>query len=467
MAPAAAPAPPKPRVVSIAFLDGDDATELAGGGKHFVNLPRDARWVDSTHVVNIDRLSEKVRFKVAFDQPGAHAFKVKFKPGASNVAYTGAEKGRNPLFKYEETEKSYTTEGDGTKIVATDFFVTAASKDTWQLVATDNEGNEVTSTTLTTSKLVHFVELKMRGLTTVANSLLVMTGEFARHNTVFVVLPAVEMDHLPNVSNSTTDQAAFTTKARAAYTGSTAPSKEPYVIAVAYTDHLAVKDSNKDLRKTGVDVGPGKADVVVNVIDQATLQTKRLWNKLVPGEGWFVSCKFLKDGGTAGTDDVDIPEADCSLVADSALVPDRASKVKVKVSGLPTERGTLTLKVNWVNRMRGGISLSGNIICVCTRAWWQDISTPDQNQVMVHELGHQLKMVAEGTGKGPDRVSTQYTGKGHVGSHCHDGLPVQPSYSSASGSCVMFGATSHISAFCPNCAPAVVKQDLSAGFPRF
>jgi hypothetical protein len=460
------PADPKPRIVSVAFLDKDDTTELAGNGKHFVNLPRDAKWVDGTQVANIDRLSQKVRFKVRFDKPGSHSFKVKFKPGASNAAYTGAEKGRNANFKYEEDEKSYTTDADGTKIVPTDFFVTAAGKDSWQLVAKDDQNNEVTSNSITTHKLVYCVELKMTGLTTVASSLSVMTGEFSRHNTEFVALASVNMDHMHNVSN--TDTATFTTKARTAYTGSTGPSKEPYVVAIAYTDHLAVKDENQPVGKLGVDVGPGKPDVTIDIIDQATSERKYLWNNIVPGEGWFVSCKFLKDGGTAGTDDVTIPEADCTLVPIAASVPDMSSEVKVKVSGLTAARGKITLTVNWVNRMRGGISLGGNIVCVCTRAWWQTISTADQNQVMIHELGHQLNMVADGTGTGPDKVSTHYTGKGHVGPHCHEGLPVQASYATATGSaCVMFGATNGVTMYCSKCAPAVIKQDLSAGFTRF
>jgi hypothetical protein len=133
-----------------------------------------------------------------------------------------------------------------------------------------------------------------------------------------------------------------------------------------------------------------------------------------------------------------------------------------------TQSGTLTLKVNWVNRMRGGLSFPGtNLICVCAQAWWTDISGDDQNQVAIHELGHTLGMVPLGTGTVPDKPTTQYTGLGHIGSHCHFGTPVSTtSYATASGTCVMFGATSSYTAFCANCAPAVKKLDFSAGWPR-
>ena len=457
----------KPHIVSIAILDGDESKALGAIGKQWVNLPKDAKWVDGTDVVNLDRLGPKLRFKVCFDEPGAHAFKVKFKPGTGNTLYSGAEKGRNSTFKYEETEKSYTTDGNGIKIVADDFFVDAAGNNTFQLVAKDNENNEVESGSVANHRLVHYVELKMTGLTSVASSLSTMIGEFGRNNIKMVGLPSVTMDYMPNIDrvNQNTD---FPAKARTAYTGSQGPSKEPYVIAIAYTDHLAVKQASLVKHEAGVTVGPGVADVSIDIEDPTTSSTKYLWNKIVPGEGWFVSAVFLKDGGTPGTDDVVITAADCTLVPESPGNPDRSAQVKIKVSGLAAATGTISLKVDVVDMMRGGVSLGGNIICICTRAWWADKSTTAQNQTMIHELGHQFNMVADGSGTGPDSVATLYSGKGHRGNHCHEGLPVQADYSGATGaSCVMFGATNPSTAFCANCAPAVLKQDLSAGFSKF
>ncbi|HEY6642888.1 hypothetical protein [Povalibacter sp.] len=457
----------KPRIVSAIIVHGEGKT--VGGGKQFVNLPRDAKWVDNTRVHDEERLGRKLRIKVTFNKPGAHSFKLKLEPGSSNAQYTGGEKGRNENFKYQDTEKSYTTESDGSKIVEEDFFVAIAGNDSYHPVGTDADGNEARGGAISTQRLAYYVELKMKGLSAVARNLAGLVGEFTKHRIEFVGLPAVEMDHMPNISNATADNNDFKTKARAAYNGSEGPGKAPYVIAVAYTDHLAVKDADRKLTLADVETGPGKADVQIPIVDASKTPpaTKYLWHDLVPGEDWFISASFLADGATAGTDDVTIAKADCTPLPRSPSSPDMWSKVKIKVSGLPEAKGTITLKVNWVNRMRGGISLSGNIVCVCTRAWWKNKSTGDQNQTMIHEIGHQLNMVADGTGKGPDRVSTQYSGKGHVGSHCHHSLPVQADYGSASGSCVMFGATNGISAFCSNCAPAVLKQDLSAGWTAF
>jgi len=300
----------------------------------------------------------------------------------------------------------------------------------------------------------------------VASNVDTMIGEFARHNLKMVALSSVEMDHMPNIDrvNQTTE---FPTKARTAYTGSEGPAKEPYVIAIAYTDHLAVKQASLSKREPGVTVGPGVSDVSIDIEDSSG-STKYLWNNIVPGEDWFVSAVFLRDGGTPGTDDVVLTAADCTLVPESPSNPDRSAQVDVRVSGLAAATGTITLVVDVVDMMRGGVSLGGNIVCICTRAWWADKTTTAQNQTMIHELGHQFGMVADGTGTGPDRVTTQYSGKGHRGSHCHEGLPVQADYSGATGAtCVMFGATNPSTAFCTNCAPAVLKEDLSAGFSAF
>jgi hypothetical protein len=467
--PAAATAtPPKPRVTSVIYLEGDNTRELLAGGKQFVNLPRDAKWVDTTNVTTLDRLGFKPRIKVSFDQPGSHNFKLKFKPGASNPVYTGAEQGRNPNFKFQDAEKSYTTEGDGTKIIENDFFVAAAGTATYEVAAKDDENNEVSSVPLTVHRLMYLVEMPMRGLTTMASSLTTFKGEFSRHNIQLEVLARTEMDYIHNISVTVpTDLTNFLTKARTAYAGSAGPAKEPYVVAIVYTDHLAVKAADQDISKSGVDVGPGKPDVVIDIVDSAA-QTMYLWHDLVPGDGWFVSASYLKDGGTAGTDDVAIAAALCTPEALNAHNPDLWTKVKVKVDGLPAGTGTLKLRVNCVSWMAGGLSFPGNIICICTRSWWRGTNTASQNQIMIHELGHQVKMAADGSGTSVDMVPKHYTGKGHQGPHCHYDLPVLASYDNVMGSaCVMFGATNGITTFCIHCSPSVSKQDLSSGFPTF
>jgi hypothetical protein len=343
------------------------------------------------------------------------------------------------------------------------------------LEAEDTKGNKVQSGNLEIHRLIYCLEIKMRTLASIATSLGTLTGEYANHNITIRELGSVEIDHMPNIG-SDADTNTLKSWARSAYAASTAPAKEPYVIAIAYTDHLAVKNGNKQLSKTGVPVGPGQPVVRIPVRGTGLragdgMADRALWKDIVPGEDWFVSANFLRSGGTPGTDDVAIPKAKCTPVSGSwAGNPQYCDKVDIDVTGLPAGNGTLTITVNWVDRMRAGLASSGNLVIICTRGWWQNESTSGQNEVMIHEIGHMIGMVADGSGSLPDRTATQYTARGHVGSHCHSGLALRDSFSSGSNAgsnCVMFGSTNGVGAFCANCAPAVRKIDICTGWSRF
>ena len=455
----------QPRIVAVEWVE--DAATIASGTQ-WVNLPREAKWVDGTRVTTLDRCGHRPWVKVRFDRPGAHHFKIKLVPDPSGTTYTGAEEGRNANFTYEKRELDFNTAGDGTKVLEGDLFLTVASKTSYKLKAKDDYGHEVESGALAAKRLVYYVELPMQGLTSVATSLGTMTGEFAGHDLVLASAGRQEMTHMPNVSNSAADETTFKSNARTAYQAAGVTDKEPYLIAIAYTDQLAVKDPNQVVVKTGATVGPGAAAVDIPIVDSAG-GNKYLWNNIVPGEGWFVSATYLPDGSPAGTAPTNIAAASCTAVASNASVPDMCRTVRVDVTGLAAGTGTITLTINWVNRMRGGLSFpGGNLVCVCTRSWWQAKTTASQNQTMVHEIGHHVGMVPDGTGTTPDQSPTQYTDSGHVGSHCHNGVAAQADYRGVSGStCVMFGATNGISAFCANCQPGVRKGDLTAGWSAF
>lgn len=477
----------EPIIVSVQILDGSDTKVLAADRRQFVNLPRDAKWVDTAAgPQNIDRLDIKIRVLITFSMPGAHAFKLRLLPDASNVAYSGAEKGRNAKFKYQDQEKSYTTEANGTKIVPLDdFFVDVAGGHLFTFEAEDDKANKVQSAELEISRLFYLQELKMTGAAA-ATTLSPLVSEFNGNGIVVSKLTAATMTRVENVSRAAADNAALMSAARTAYGGSTAPSKQPYVLAVAYTDHLAVMAGNQTITKTNVIVGPGVAINPVPIpIVNAAAQNKYLWKGIVTGESWFVSAVYQADPVTppapvpavAGAPPpvpvvaapVPIPEASFTAVPESTAYPNRCRAVTVDVTALPAGRGTITLVVNWVDMMRGGVSFGGgNLIAVCTRAWWVTKDDNSQNQVMIHELGHQVGMVSPGTGKLPDKPAKHYTGRGHRGDHCHQGIPLATTFSSSTGTtCVMFGATNGVTAFCSDCSPAVVKVDLSDGWSAF
>jgi hypothetical protein len=339
----------------------------------------------------------------------------------------------------------------------------------YRLEATDESGTTVRSNEILTHRLLHFVKLKMRGLGAVADTTSAFQSEFEKNFIRFEEIPSVSMEHIANVG---IDTGPLLTVAREAYEKSKGPEKAGYVIAVIYTDHLAVKNSYQSMIKSGVNVGPRQPPVVIPLagpgLTNPAIQQRYLWKDLVPGEGWFVSATYSPDSGER---DVAIPEAKCTALA---LGSSACTSVSIDVTSLPVGTGSIMLVVDWVDRMRGGLSFGeGNAVCICTRAWWLDRDAATQNQVLIHEVGHQVGMVASGTGRQPDRVSTHYDGrKGHVGDHCHHGIPPgQARYDRmvdlTAARCVMYGMTTSHTAFCSNCAPAVRKVDISHALANF
>lgn len=447
--------PPKPKIVAVAFLDGNDTTELGAGGKQFVNLPRDEKWVDGVHVLNIDRLGEKPRVKVSFDQAGTHDFKLKYEAGGANTAYSDAEEGRNPKFTYQKGEKSYVTDAEGSKIIADDFFVNVAGKNKFTLVATDDDGNEVRSQSIEVHRLFYYQEVKMKSATPPAN-LQALRDEFARHNITLVALPpSVDIEDKENVAQDGTDALRFEV---AEYC---TKEKEPYVVVIAYAQLLCTKLPSLVLTKSNVRVGPGAPDVVLPLVD-TNLAPRDFW----PGT-WLESAVFEAADGP-------VPIAAENCVPHHGSLG-AAPEVSVKVADLApsTTWGTITLKVNCIEKQRAGVSFEvpeGNLIAVATkkRRSGMTMTCSDDNQVqtLIHEMGHKIGMVPDGSARLPDKPPYHYTDGGHQGPHCHANVAPPPPYSGKRGSsCVMFGESNNIEQFCVHCAVAVRKMDISNGWP--
>lgn len=473
--PGPAPAPPAPppvedyNIVSIEWLHGDDATTI-GDCEQFVNLPRDAKWLADSGIANIDRLSIQPRFIVRFDRPISAGFQWRLVPIAGGTpAYTGTEEGRNTNFV--ASPKDWTgasSDADGKVIIPSSARLVAGGGYKFQLEAKDHKNKVVKSGIITTKRLFWYVELPMTGLANALASTASVDSEFAGHHMVLKQLPDRSVPMQENIGDNT-DSATLSANVDAAIAGNaTAAAKAPYLIRITYTNHLAVKNPNQRQRKTGVQVGPGQPAAVLGVAAPGlrppnTVAARSLWNNLVTGESWFVSAVYTPDGGGAA---VPIP-------ADKVTSPDAGAskrRVSVDVTGLPAGTGTVDVFVNVVDRMRAGLALGGAAnICVCTIAWWTAQAQDEQAGVVIHEMGHKVQAVPAGRNIEPDRIATQYDNAGHVGSHCHNGAPAgQADYGSggnqAASTCVMFGSTNGHNSFCGNCAPAMKKVDINAGF---
>lgn len=451
------------KIVSIELLEGD--TERTDPEVvQYVNIQKNAgEHVDGRDVTHIDRLGQKLRCKVKFDRAGEFAFKVRLTPGTDNVTYSSSEKSRNANFKYSEGEIGYTTESNGEKIIEADkLFVSPAGGDVFTISARDSQGNEVTAAArIRTRRLLYYMEMKMRGLPAIVSDLSVFSDEFGKYGIEFKKLPSIEIEHIRNVDNNKSDD--FKNKVLAAFNSSGAKAKEPYCIIIAYIDQGASVEALTITRGVTID---GTSDKVVI----GTKNDECLWDNSIDDTSWFVKCYFDQRYfcGLLGTK-TSIAETQCRPVKVDNT--DWNDAVEVDISNLPEGRGEIVLKVNTIEGMTGGFSfLDHNIVTVCSRSWGKLRSESEMQRDIIHEVGHQLNMACDGSGKFPDKVATFYDGKGHVGRHCNSGLTDIQRAKSFYGmeelfrsGCVMYGCTNGKRVFCPDCAEALKKLSLEEG----
>ena len=456
-------------IVEIKWVDGevDGASVTVDKVTQWVNLPAEDKWVNNDEIKNRDRLGLRPKLFVKFDKAGSHSFKVKFKRPGGTVAYSADEKNRNGDFQYTETEVSLTTDSDGTKVF-NNLKLVAGGGYEFIAEAMDTKGNKVTSGKLTTKRLVYYAEAKMMGLTSILGSTVDVENEYNNHHIKLKKLSDLGIHHQENIGTRS-DTSSMTSNINSAINGSNDhKTKNQHMLIVAYTDHLAVKNAGVSIKSlTGVKVGPAERKVTLPItaaglLPPHTIKPRYLWHDIIAGETWFVEAKYHKDGGGI----IDIPASRCTHKG----VGNYWHEVEVDVTGLPVGTGQVRMKVNVVDRMRAGLALGGaNQTCVCTKAWWRSITDNSQKGTIIHELGHKLQMVTDGAGNKPDKTNSHYKGKGHAGDHCHMGCSAGQSMynnrtNSASATCVMFGTSNGKLAFCADCAPALKKVDLTAGY---
>ncbi len=297
--------------------------------------------------------------------------------------------------------------------------------------------------------------------------------EYENHGITFQSLPEISMSK-DRVNIGTKEQDTFRKEVLDAYKNSTAKDKAPYCIAIAYTGHLAVKDAEKKItsRITGGSSTLWEVDIEYKNGKEKGKKKHHLWNN-IDSDDWFVKCYFVPDGTLNAIKDTfglgRLPISKDKITLNNPT--EGSTRVRIDISSLPAEKGKVTLIVNCINRMRGGVSFRDtNIVAICTRAWWNTILTDEQNETIVHEVGHQIGMVSDGQ-EALDKGGFHYdSSKGHVGDHCHSGIPTgrtrYDTYNRGeSPNCVMYGEGAGLS-FCADCAEKVRKTDLSEGVKK-
>jgi len=498
-------------ISGIEILDGDaSATLTSGAVRQFVNLPGPnvaaatrGHFRDGYLVRHVDRMGRKIRVRVRAQTRYPQSLTLRLVPDGGNITYTPTERGRSDCDESRPTaDVTYGAvpwQGD-TVTFDNVVSVTAAGGDRFHVEAECDQGHTQQTPPIEVWRRLYLQEVKMRG-TPAADSVQACKNEFSRHKIAFAALPAQMMPRVANIGEGTAGRAQkqrFLRAARQAYNRSTsARQKEPYVIAVAYTDHLAVLRSDAPFSGAYTFGMAGVSTKELLLRDGS--RPVCLWMDIAEdGDDddvdWYVSARFIADSAYHSVlprryRQFDIPRSRITptpLPSSSPTYPvsnSRCDRVNIDMSGLipdsyGTVVGTVRVVFNVVDRFRCGIALSdGNLVCVCTRAFWREIPADQQNETMVHEIGHKLGMVADGTAArcNVDRVPSQYTGRGHRGSHCSTGAgaPAGARYSateSANSTCVMFGSVNGHIQFCPGahqCAEAVKKVDLRTGWIVF
>ena len=464
------------KLIQVELLDGAEDKFLPKDGSQFVNLVRDQKWVDNKSVTSLGRLGYKPKIYVKFDLPGVSEFTIQAIPDSANVSYTDDEKTRNSLFKCIDEEITYQTESSG-ELIISDAFLSVGGENTFHFEVKDTQGTTLKTKKLKTLRKVFVQEVKMLGDAgkSAASSISTVESEFKKQGFILETLNSTNIPEMENIDDNGIDSANYKSAVKTAYLSSDGKKKEPHTIVVGYTSHLAVKTAGRVLSsKANTPVGPGTKDVIFSIEGPGKknpkVTPKPLWQNIVTGEGWFESAMF-KDSVSGAVTKID--KKYCKAVAINSANPNFSVKVKVDVSHLPARsKGKIVLMVSWVDRMRAGLSFrNSNLVCVCTKGWWQNKSGAQQNQVIIHEMGHKIGMVPDGSGDLPAKTDTFYDStKGHVGEHCHHGIPAgQTRYDASADAtlsdCVMYGSTNSYSAFCEHCAVAAKKQDINSGWP--
>lgn len=440
----------------------DPTTELGGEGRQYVNFPRDARW-ERARVARLDRLGHLPPFRIRFNRPGVHHYRIRvnFRLAPRGRDYTTEERNRLPQhFDYTRQFEGH-TRSDGTRVVWSAISVAAAGADRYRLEAEDDHGTRKQSKWLRIYRRVYYYVMKMQGVPAASN-LSAMERAFRGHHIELTSLGEQQINLQANV-NTGAQVTQFMNYIRPLFRASRGGRMVPHVLLVTFINYDA--DRKRISLRRNVATGSLPASITIPVGENVTateFRRKPLWRNIDPADNWLISARYLRSGHPA----TDIASR-CTPVGG-----DPCYQIRINTAGLPAGPGRIELSVNVADGFyNGGAYTRSNLITMSTRARWVDRPSAAQVQTLIHEIGHQFGFAPDGTSV--DSVPFHYTGHGHRGNHCAEGLSAtqraESDYGGMPGTCVMFGenATTRRGRFCANCGRALRKQDLCRGWPMF
>lgn len=494
---------------------GAAATEAV---KQFVNLPREARFVDGAQVASLDRLGRTVRVKVVFADPGRQNFTVQLLGHIDNEDYTDDER-RNPLLNYHganvttvTTRPDYSlsyaasvagrTDGDGTKIVELELPPTGANS--YIVAATAADGTTVESFPIDAERLLFMQRVictnaaadvpAAQAFVDKLNESFVPSGVRIAHVGDANLAGHAYLDSRDTFFGPFFNAATVLAGGASTWNGQTFAALRPHLFQVIFakqvlgaaefgrltrpnttggaTVNLTVKDRTDALSTLWLGEPPGHESVAVNAGNRAHYL----------GDG--SPKRWLLWGGFNGQD---LQLGDVTGVEDDGVnTPGKCTKIDVNLGRfLATDVGLLTVQV-LTTRWVGGVSLKSEWqIAIASRPPFAAAGDPIDKQVakVVHELGHLVGMVpryftaASGMtlAPGPSGVDGPSTWYSLDGSHCCQGIGAtvqmadyrdhkdrtacQRNGCADIPECVMFGIITEppLTTFCHHCAPRVRK----------
>ena len=451
-----------PRIIKVELLDDNNIGIFGSEISNYVNLPDKDIFIDNDKIKGHYQLNGRIKCKITFDRKGAFDFYVSLKNIDLKTDYSSSELSRNNKYKFsnENEYKHYKTDSDGTKIIsAKDFYLGQGGGNLFKFKAwtTDENSCILSTSSIRTWRRLYYVEVKMASLTTMASSLSTAICEYAKHYIDLKKIGTESVSFRKNIDVS--DSSSFITDVLSQCNKAQYKNYSPYVVNVTYTGHLAVKE-----RKQFKTIIPLSSTSYIDYELRCLSGNGRkyLWMN-IDTQNWFNSCTLKINGN-----DYYIPENKLTPLATS---PNLYSKVRVDISHLSISLpaiAELTLDINTVDRMRAGLSFGGShTVALCTKAYWKNIADANQNQVLIHELGHQVGMVPNGFSKSKLNKGAYHYAHTHVGDHCYNGCSsaenLKSSLALRKSECVMFGATNNKPNFCTDCGRNVKKTDLSEG----
>jgi hypothetical protein len=516
------PCPLLNQIVSVEILDGGDNTFLAGTGTQHVNLPQDQKFVDGTHVTNLDRLGRKISVKVAFKLKKKEKFMVSLLSHQDNAAYTVKERGRKASFSYQRPAARHptgsfvdehgdgtvftgTTKSDGTAVLKNAFEVTPAGGDQYKVVAWDINGNVVYSPgTIQTTRTIYYatfladdpanVRIDQNAFRTQIEQAysnfhvnLVFIGEEQVNGLVYhdIIVKSSAYGAVNNLSKSRNSQL---NKIYDVF--------KPYLIRFLFVDHCA-RIAKKEIEPVLFDnVAPNtpiNVPIFVNPLTtrqrDPTFDWRRcLWvglrqatdpaGRTSTGHEWFESCLLeIRSTATGNVEEeIRLTANELTLVARDNS-PNAKVQVSINIGNLITTPKHITVKLTAcvvIHAVMGETLTDEGAGITVQPSRHMFANVPDAKQISscIHELGHALGMVATEAKQGVGHQHQYDLNGSHCWTGVHGGPMPPPSVDDyhklpykETGTCVMYGLIPpHPNmAFCADCAKIIRKLDLSGG----